>query len=642
MKGNFLNWKPKHVAQLPKNGFDMSQQFGFTSSTGMLLPVYYDFLRVGESVHFQGSLFARSQPLVTAAMADVDVFVDWFFVPSQMLFLNLGSFMWETNDLISSAVNPLISQQGLLPVVDFNASLYGLMNASSSASERYSQSWFDAHQSLSITIPGEDDRFDCVGVSTFRLLNHLGYNPNGIFAGDPGSYNFQHDPTNPNVFPMFLLAYQAIYQDYFRIDNRERRNLLSFNMDYEDANGVSVSNVSSNNADRFHLHYRPMKLDYFTSVKPTPIMDSVNMLGSINSSQSIPSPSQVLQKIDNYLGVSSNSFVDYNPVLGNDSSDNTASVSTFNMSSSPAFSGENNPDAVNVRYQFNKQTTGIGINSNISTANIRSMFAVEKLLRITGRARKDYDSQVLAHFGFNVPHDAKHELTHLGTDQALMHIGEVTSTADTFSSASSSGAALGSISGKGYVNIQGKKRKFTAPVDGVLMAIYSCVPRVRYFGTFDKLNSFVDRLSFVQPEYDRLGMQPLFAYEAEQGLAGVSSNRCGWQYRYEQYKRKYDRVTEAFSSPVYYGQVNQYSAWVLGRLPYKPSGSIVNLSFDDFLCPPTALNSIMVMPYSTAWDAEYIEKPWLMFARDPFINDFSVHCTKVSTMSKYGEPALDF
>ena len=39
------------------------------------------------------------------------------------------------------------------------------------------------------------------------------------------------------------------------------------------------------------------------------------------------------------------------------------------------------------------------------------MFAVEKLLRITGRARKDYDSQVLAHLGFKVPHDVKHELT---------------------------------------------------------------------------------------------------------------------------------------------------------------------------------------------------------------------------------------
>ena len=42
-----------------------------------------------------------------------------------------------------------------------------------------------------------------------------------------------------------------------------------------------------------------------------------------------------------------------------------------------------------------------------STA-IRQMFANEKkLAMITGRTKKNYDSQVLAHYGVNVPHDVK-------------------------------------------------------------------------------------------------------------------------------------------------------------------------------------------------------------------------------------------
>ena len=631
MQQHPLSSKPEHKAQLPRTGHPTSQSFGFTSSTGMILPVFYDFLRAGESVHYEGSLFSRSQPMVTAAMADVDVYVDWFFVPAQMLLLNIGSMMWMTNDLISSAVNPLSTMEGLLPVVDINGTMDMLMSYNAAG---YGASWSDI-----LGTSGEDSRFDCVGSSTFRLFNHLGLNPNGIFHKDAsGSYNFQHDPNNPNIFPMFLLAYQAIYQDYFRVDSRERRDIRSFNLDsYEQYMGQPSAITEY---EVFKLRYRPYHQDYFTGVNPTPIMDSVNMMGA-SAALIGPSPSDVLQKIDNYLGISSSGAFDTNPHLGN-SQLNT--YSQANSGDSPAFAGVNNSDSVNVRYGSNVGviTHAQYFNSNISTSNIRSMFAVEKLLRITGRARKDYDSQVLAHLGFEVPHDVKHELTHLGCDKAMLHIGEVVSTADTHVGAT--GAALGSISGKGYVNIRGKRRKFTAPCDGVFMAVYSAVPRVRYFGTYDKLNNFVDRLSFYQPEYDKLGAQPLYSFEAEAGVAGVSSTRIGWQYRYEQYKRKYDRVTEAFANNVYggiSGSVNQYSAWVLGRLPYKQNGSIVNLTFDDFLCPPTALDNIMVMPYVTSWSYDYIEKPWLMFARDPFINDFHCHCTKVSTMSRYGEPPLD-
>lgn len=631
MQQNPLSIKPEHKAQLPRTGHPTSQSFGFTSSTGMILPVFYDFLRAGESVHYEGTLFSRSQPMVTAAMADVDVYVDWFFVPAQMLLLNIGSMMWMTNDMISSAVDPITTQEGLLPVVNINDNMDIIMGYNSAG---YGASWYDV-----LGARGEDNRFDCVGSSVFRLFNHLGLNPNGIFHKDmSGGYNFQHDPVNPNIFPMFLLAYQAIYQDYFRIDSRERRDIFSFNLDsYENTQGTPFSIAEF---QVFKLRYRPYHQDYFTGVNPTPIMDSVNMMGSSNSVIG-PSPSEVLQRIDNYLGVGRNNYIDYSPDLGNSSVVNHSSL----PSGSPAFAGINNPDAVNVRMAYNLNSTADVskyANPNISTANIRSMFAVEKLLRITGRARKDYDSQVLAHLGFDVPHDVKHELTHLGCDKAMLHIGEVVSTADTHVGAT--GAALGSISGKGYVNIRGKRRKFTAPCDGVFMAVYSAVPRVRYFGTYDKLNNFVDRLSFYQPEYDKLGAQPLYSFEAEAGVAGISSTRIGWQYRYEQYKRKYDRVTEAFANNVYggiSGSVNQYSAWVLGRLPYKQNGSIVNLTFDDFLCPPTALDNIMVMPYSTQWSSDFIEKPWLIFARDPFINDFRCHCTKVSTMSRYGEPPLD-
>ena len=65
-----------------------------------------------------------------------------------------------------------------------------------------------------------------------------------------------------------------------------------------------------------------------------------------------------------------------------------------------------------------------------STALIRQAFANEKLAMITGRT-KNYDSQVLAHFGVKVPHDVKHDVTLVGRDTYKLRVGEVTSLATT-------------------------------------------------------------------------------------------------------------------------------------------------------------------------------------------------------------------
>ena len=289
----------------------------------------------------------------------------------------------------------------------------------------------------------------------------------------------------------------------------------------------------------------------------------------------------------------------------------------------------------------------------VTSSGLRRMFAVEKLARVIGRAKMDYDSQVLAHFGFKVPHDVKHQLSHLKTQHSIIHIGEVISTADTYSSGSggSSGSALGAIGGKGYGIIKSGDRpfKFTAPCDGVIMCTFSAVPRLRYYGTFDKQNVLTNRVSFYQPEFDKLGMQPIYHYEAFHFRSSSSdnSNRLGWQFRYEQWKRKYDRVSEAFALPSNYGQLNQNSAWVVSLSPYATVNDLsgassygVGWSNAGLVCKPTELNSAMVVPYTTQWNTAYLTNPQTMFYTDPFICQFRANVKKVSVMSAYGEPDL--
>ena len=339
-----LDGVPYHRARLPKTDHDMSQSFGFSPSTGMILPVYYDLLNPDETVYYGGNLFSRSQPLVTAAMADVDVFVDWFFVPLSMLCLNAVNAFYETNDLLSSAY-PAAGRTaaGNFPLINITDSVK-VSNVVSDYAKYYSDN--SLYGSL-----GEDKRFDCYGTATFRLLNHLGYNPYGVFGSETGDSlaSLQHDPNNPNVFCQYALAYQAIWEDYFRVplDDRIKRNVTTFNVDNLD---TTISNVG---VDRkyFRLHYRPFAFDYFMSVKSSPIGSGVNMTGDLNYL-----PSDVLNRNPPYQNTP-------NVVVSGLNNDNLNDISLGAFAKG---------DSSNL--------------TGLSAQNIRAIFALDKLARITGRA----------------------------------------------------------------------------------------------------------------------------------------------------------------------------------------------------------------------------------------------------------------
>lgn len=601
MKAKNLNGMPEHRANLSRTGFDMGQEFAFTSSVGMILPIYQDFLNVGESVHFSGDLITRTQPLVTAAMCDIDVYLDWFFVPASMIFTLFPSKRWLTNDLISDFYAAQIGGDDAFPVFDISRYL------TQDGDQEYDELPNIFYENTPYSYPN----FESLGKSQFRLANHLGFNPYAIFKSNPDSSYAQAD--NPNVFPVFALAYQAIFQDYYRLplDNFVRRDVGSFNVDSYFSS--TEEPIFDTNKSLFELHYRPRNFDYFTGFKVSPLLSDVNSL--VGSSDS----ASMLSKVDSFLS----------DTVVTPANDEGAS-STFN-------------NATQVRSQAQVD------DNMISSAQLRNMFAVEKLLRVTGRAKKDYDSQVLAHFGFKVPHDVKHELTHICQQHSIIHIGEVVSTSDTFDG--SNGSALGAIGGKGYGVINSKKPfRFTAPVDGIFMCCYSSAPRQRYFGTFDKQNNITDRMSLYQPEYDKLGMQPLFRYEAEgyNNDAQSMADRIGWQYRYEQWKRKYNRVSEAFAAPGIYDQkINNNVSWVNATRPfasafgYVPPSYSLGVNGRGLFVQPTDINQIMIVPYEPAFPDEALTNASVMFYTDPFIHAFRANVKKVSVMSSYGEPDLN-
>lgn len=601
-----LKQMPNYEAHLPRTGFDMSQSFAFTAAPGMILPVYQDILNVGETVYLNGSLFGRTQNLVNCSMADVDFYLDWFFVPLPMLYQLFPSIRYQTNDYFSSVFQSEINANGTyLPLCDIDKCVAGTSNEASRS----------AATAAVFSVGGKSsaNNFDCYGKQLFRLLNHFGLNPYGMFQGWTGTglmtYNTEHNPT---IFPLFPLAYQAIFQDYFRIEDREKRNPICCNADTMYDQQTNTSHDWSPSSSLFQLRYRPRHKDYFTSMKVNPILSSMSLLDGDNTQVGT-----ILANVNSYLDNGS-----YEP-------------QTYQNGPVPVSDGSLVPNFTQVANSV------ISDGNEITTNSIRNLFAVEKLFRIIGRAKKDYDSQVLAHFGFKVPHDIKHQLTHLFTQHGILQIGSIAATADTFNGLNGSGRALGSNGGQGYFMIDDSKKKsqkFTAPVDGVVMCVFSSAPRYRYKGTFDKQNAITNRLDFYTPEFDKLGMQPLYRYECDHTKVGNTSSRSGWQLRYEQHKRKFDRASEAFSNGQY--NTNYFKTWVLSRESFfnYDSGNLPIL--DDFYVSPADLNDIMYLPYSGAWSDSYATNPYLMFGTDPFIVDFRAKVKKVSTMSTYGEPEL--
>lgn len=588
--GNQIGLNPEHRAQLPKTGHNLSHKFGFTAPPAYLLPVFHDILNPGETVNIGFNFDLRTMPLQQAAMTKLKVHTEYFFVPMQLLYEPFADTFYGINDKYSSNfANDVTSNR--FPVVNMT----GLLTAMRQARTTYDESI------------GES-----LGAMWVRLLDMFGLNPAGI-VGAPGPSG--GSDYNPNMFPWQMLAYQAVWQYYYRIDERERFNQRAFNFDRYYTTQL-VEDYDYLTRQLFHLHCRPYDDDYYTSAHVSPIVGPRNLRQATGT----------IDILNNYLSrssISSNSVL-YLGTLGNPS---TAPNGSFNIENNVITNVGFRANAVQSAYQI---PNGLDIN----TANIRAIFANEKLWSITGRAKKHYDDQTLAHFGFEVPHDVKHEITAFGSDYTEISIGEVISTAST------DGAPLGEIAGKGYASQKGQKHKFTAPCHGVVLVLWSCVPERSYVGTYLKVNALTDANDLYKPEYDHLGQQPLFGYEFNPRDPNTIASIYGWQYRYEQYKRRYNRTTAAFSD---FGLLN---SWMLTYIPKKAmdGASVSNDTSFNFVYYPTDLNNIMLAQYSMDFPTieEGQENSYgLVYANDPFVVDSFVDCTKVSTMSDYSLPRLD-
>lgn len=651
---------PEFRANLPRTGHNLSHDLAFTATTAHLLPVFHDFVNAGETVTLGFDFNLRTQPLEAAAMSKIKCHTEYFFVPMQLLYQGFSDWYYGIREEFSSrfSINGDLADFKL-PVIDLGG-LFSTLYTNRSA----------------ITLGSGNQRVypgESVAKSAYRLFDMFGIRPQKIANGNI-------DRSLGFVFPYQLLAYNCIYQYYYRLDSRERFQPNSFNVDYY-FNSYVISYTDF--AKYALLHRRPCDSDYFKDIKVSPIVDVLNLndkyklsaatdyltrkyqvqdgsIGrwspdvnpfdtSIDASQSIRTQFGFTsdEQDQRVLNSDVNLSVGVNGKYVDDGTGNDSSGDTLN------FDGGDfvyyNPDTLSTETSVHSHGLSGDVDVylpgnylDIGTANIRAMFASEKLWSVTGRAKKNYDDQTLAHFGYKVQHDPKHKISCFGHDVTDISIGEVISTSNT--SSGGSGSPLGEIAGKGYGAQGNRRHKFTAPCHGVIMAIFSIVPEIYYEGTFGKWNKLSAREDLYTPEYDHLGMQPLFGYESSFSAAQLDPSQIlGWQYRYEQWKRRYNRATSIFSTQ----SGGSLSSWFHTEKPYHASDDSQDLdsantaSYEPFLHRPNQLNDLFLYGYTTTWSETYETYPYSIYEGDPFVISSHIDCVKVSTMSDYSLPRLD-
>ena len=467
-------------------------------------------------------------------------------------------------------------------------------------------------QVINVSNPTNDYHTDA-----FRLADLMGLNPVN-FTGANALNQVQYVP---NFFPWQLLAYHTIFQYYYRLDDKSQFENSYCNWD----SYYSTSSAVKMPRDFMSIHKRAWDFDYFTSMYRSPIVSDSNL--------------QNVMKGAYFSELVPTAFT-----LGMDQNNGGTNINSDKV----AFTN-------NVSANFNSYN----VQASHSTAALRQMFANEKLAMITGRTKKNYDSQVLAHYGINVPHDVKHDITMIHHDTYELNVQEVTSLASTPASGGNPATPLGDLAGKSYASGNGAEFKFTAPCHGVMMTIFSVEPKKRYFGSmFDKSNAITSAFDFPTPEFDRLGNQPMFRYESGSNSVNTLFNTTdiiGWKERYYSFKRKYDKATYAFGYENSLSDANNYAPYMLTFAPFAVNGSGPT-TVDErpdlegrFYIERNALDNLCIVSFAYGWktsnnpDAENWDKtPWLVYARDPFIVNSFIKAKKVSWMSKDGEPIYNF
>nr|DAV44565.1 MAG TPA: Major capsid protein [Microviridae sp.] len=578
-----------------RSGFDIGRKNAFTAKVGELLPVYWDISMPGDKYKFNVEYFTRTQPVETSAYTRLREYFDFYAVPLRLLWKSAPSVLTQMQDI--NQIQALSLTQNL-SLGTFLPSLS--LNVLGSASVRLNgDSVSPGSKSASFNMFG----FNRADLS-FKLLSYLGYGnimKNVPTSGnrwwstilknsdDAASFSQQYIQNNyVNLFP--LLAYQKIYQDFFRWSQWENANPSSYNVDY--FSGINASLTSSlpdvssdywKSDTMFDLKYCNWNKDMLMGVLPNSQFGDVAVLD---------------------LDVSGNNLISLGSG-GNWSSLQTSSVVSANnvpvlLAARDASSTNQLPAGSTLRVQLSS------LQSQFTVLALRQAEALQRWKEISQSGDSDYREQIRKHFGVNLSQALSNMCTYIGGISRNLDISEVVNN----NLAAEGNTAV--IAGKGVGTGNGSFT-YTTNEHCVVMCIYHAVPLLDYTITGQDGQLLVtDAESLPIPEFDNIGMEVLPLTQIFNSANATAFNlfNAGYNPRYFNWKTKLDVINGAFTTTLksWVSPVTEtlLSGWARFGSSTPDSTTKVALNYKFFKVNPSVLDPIFGVNVDSTWDTDQL------------------------------------
>lgn len=581
----------KHVKNhVHRSAFDLSFRNAFTAKVGELLPVMVKEVIPGDKFKLGVESFTRTMPVNSAAYTRIKEYYDFFFVPNRLLWRYFDSYitdMSQINPQFADSISKASSEARFHPMI-VRSDITSYLNALAKLTSSYTNANFDKG-------------LNCVGKNriggTRKLLEYLGYgsfyptkvNDDKPFVSSAEEFNGSFSDLGfVNTFfnPFPLLAYQKIYNDFFRNTQWQKGQPQNYNIDYVSLSqskifvpikdlteDITSSKFVAGQSTMLDLQYCDWNKDLFMGMLPAAQFGdtaTVNIDNIVSDSFgfNIKTGQLVLK------GSPSAGPVSVSQVLSSDPSD-------FSKSSFLTFS----PSNVASSYLHS---------STFSVLALRQAEALQKWREISQSTNTDYKHQIESHFGVSVPDVRSNLCTWIGGSSSNITINEVVNT--NLDNINQSEGTQAYIAGKGLGMLNGREQ-FEVKEHGIIMCIYHAVPLCDY--SLDGLDPLVCKHNYADyaiPEFDQIGNQPLNRfYFSNRRYSGSSESdynpySIGFVPRYVDYKTSIDVVKGAFRDSLSY-----WVAPITSRYGDFGSSLDFKITWPFFKVNPSILDSIFAV-----------------------------------------------
>lgn len=403
---------------------------------------------------------------------------------------------------------------------------------------------------------------------TFKIID-IDHLLHGFGAGVAGHHNLApyfginqlrvDGEVDVNPFPFIM--YQHIYNEYYRHEKIHD----DINPHIQLTDGLNTFTPNYHNL----IRYRTYKDDYFTSALYSPQMGS-------------PATMEVIG-------------VDELPVYRND----TSAVSVYDKLASTHVTG----GAATNTYVKNRLATLSGIqpsdtyvdmsalSATISMNDLIELNRMQEFLVRSNLAGTRYNEFIKANFGVNIPDLRLDRPDYITGLKAPVVVSELLNT----------GNAQGTQTGQASSYAEGGRADYTVQEHGIIMGIYSCIPRQSYVNAVPKLMFKNEAMDYFLPVFDGMGEQEI--KNIELNIAHIAPNDTfGYVPRYAEYRLPFNMVTGEFTANL--------TTWHLSNM--LPTNVLLDEAFFDIYYPDrvfavshTLADSLLIQVYNHI----YITRP---------------------------------